>query len=78
MLPDWAVTTMEAVPRFGCAVLPYPPQPPIASPGHNDQPCCCGGQLRSSIISRIRATPQQQLKSAKGGEKSAEAGETNK
>src|SRR5258708_24349711 len=25
--PDWAVTTIEAVPRFGCVLLPYPPQP---------------------------------------------------
>src|SRR6266566_276858 len=23
---------IEAVPRFGCVLLPYPPQPPIASP----------------------------------------------
>ena len=24
--------TIEAVPRFGCVLPPYPPQPPIASP----------------------------------------------
>jgi len=33
MLADWAVTMIEAVPRFACILLPYPPppQPPIAS-----------------------------------------------
>jgi len=30
--PDWAVTMIEAVPRFGCALLPYSPQPPMTSP----------------------------------------------
>jgi hypothetical protein len=28
--PDWAMTMIEAVPRFGCVLLPYPPQPPNA------------------------------------------------
>src|SRR5204863_7489809 len=32
IVPDWAVTMIEAVPRFGCVLPPYPPQPPIASP----------------------------------------------
>jgi hypothetical protein len=33
MLADWAVTMIEAVPRFARILLPYPPplQPPIAS-----------------------------------------------
>jgi len=30
--PDWAVTMIEAVPRFGCVLLLYPPQPLITSP----------------------------------------------
>jgi hypothetical protein len=30
--PDWAVIIIEAVPRFGCVLLPHPPQPPITSP----------------------------------------------
>jgi hypothetical protein len=30
--PDWAMTMIEAVPRFGCVLLPYPPQPPMTSP----------------------------------------------
>lgn len=31
IVPDCAVIMIEAVPRFGCAPLPYPLQPPITS-----------------------------------------------
>ena len=31
IVPDCAVTVIEAVPRFGCVPLPYPLQPPITN-----------------------------------------------
>jgi hypothetical protein len=34
--PDWAVTMIEAVPRFGCVLLPYPPQPLSVSDSATD------------------------------------------